>query len=172
MIATVKSTQESQNNGSNGENGSNDKVNSNDDNNRNKKNDDDEDNNKSNTHRMNSSSNNNNDNNNTVDKTAPLINAFWKGELSVETFVGKSSDDLTSEAQRCRRSFEAAEALRAATRRGAEETFRLTCDECSGEAQGSWILSSSGGKPMLGAARMVKRGECTACGHIWLDEGR
>eukprot|EP00439_Symbiodinium_sp_Y106_P015514 s5136_g2.t1 len=94
------------------------------------------------------------------------------GELSVETFVGKSSDDLTSEAQRCRRSFEAAEALRAATRRGAEETFRLTCDECSGEAQGSWILSSSGGKPMLGAARMVKRGECTACGHIWLDEGR
>ncbi|OLP80084.1 Ultraviolet-B receptor UVR8 [Symbiodinium microadriaticum] len=25
---------------------------------------------------------------------------------------------------------------------------------------------------MLGAARMVKRGECTACGHIWLDEDR
>mmetsp|Transcript_58949 Transcript_58949/g.164728 ORF Transcript_58949/g.164728 Transcript_58949/m.164728 type:complete len:195 (-) Transcript_58949:80-664(-) len=106
-------------------------------------------------------------------RSPPLMQQLTRGELSLEAFVDLPTDALATQSQRMLRQQEAEAARQAVTVDAHAEAFKLVCDECGAEdARGSWILSTSGGKPMLGSARAVKRGECVCCGHVWLDEGR
>jgi len=95
------------------------------------------------------------------------------GALPPASLVMLPAQALAAPQQAAARQLDAADALKGCIVDPKADAFGITCDECGAEdALGYWILSSSGGKPQLGSARMVKRGECTACGHVWLDEGR
>eukprot|EP00928_Gymnodinium_smaydae_P011820 TRINITY_DN14326_c0_g1_i1.p1 TRINITY_DN14326_c0_g1~~TRINITY_DN14326_c0_g1_i1.p1 ORF type:complete len:230 (-),score=62.66 TRINITY_DN14326_c0_g1_i1:284-973(-) len=106
-------------------------------------------------------------------RSPALAQRLASGELTPEAFVALPLEELATPAQREARRVHEDAAKRAITLDARSETFALVCDNCGEEdALGSWILSSSGGKPMLGSARMVKRGVCPHCQHVWLDEGR
>mmetsp|Transcript_22421 Transcript_22421/g.33566 ORF Transcript_22421/g.33566 Transcript_22421/m.33566 type:complete len:222 (+) Transcript_22421:97-762(+) len=54
-----------------------------------------------------------------------------------------------------------------------DDEIKLECPECdSSSATGTMFNSAAGSKPMLGRARIVTRGSCSQCGHVWIaDEG-
>merc|ERR1712190_430775 len=93
-----------------------------------------------------------------------IVTSLNNGDLSADSFVALSDDDLATK--------QLADARRANAAAAADQddgSLRLPCPECGCDsAKGSFFNSAAFAKPMLGRAQVVLRGQCAECGHVWL----
>eukprot|EP00930_Biecheleria_cincta_P020528 TRINITY_DN15426_c0_g1_i1.p1 TRINITY_DN15426_c0_g1~~TRINITY_DN15426_c0_g1_i1.p1 ORF type:complete len:213 (+),score=38.58 TRINITY_DN15426_c0_g1_i1:117-755(+) len=108
-----------------------------------------------------------------LSRSGELRSQVESGALLPNDFADMPAETLATPQQLAKRRSDAAKALKECLVDPHADAFALVCEECGdANALGTLVKSTSGGKPMMGSTRLVKRGECVACGHVWLDTGR